>query len=239
VGRRISFVGPDGPWYEIAGVVGDTRDAGLDRPAPGMLYLSYAQRRDNWTWLSWQTLMVRADPGREPSGLLPSIRAALREIDPLLPLGTVKTIDEQYAELNARRRFATQLTAGFAGLALLLGAIGIYAVVAYSVVQRRQEIGIRLALGATRRSIAAAVVKRGLALAAGRDRGRGSHARPREPPLRRRSDRCANLRGDRGGPVVDRRARVVAPGAPRDDGGSGARPQDGMTVQRSVRKVIE
>ena len=166
VGRRISFVGPEGPWYEIAGVVGDTRDEGLDRPAPGVLYLPYAQRRLNWTWLSWQTVMVRAQPGQDPSDLLPSIRAALREIDPLLPLGTVKTVDEQYAELNARRRFAMQLTAGFAGLALLLGAIGIYAVVAYSVVQRRQEIGIRLALGATRQSVAAHVVKRGLGLAA-------------------------------------------------------------------------
>jgi hypothetical protein len=83
-----------GPWYEIVGVVGDTRDEGLDRPAPPVLYLPFAQKRENWGWLSWQTLVVRAQPGLGPSDLLPSIRAAVREIDPLLPLQTVTTVDE-------------------------------------------------------------------------------------------------------------------------------------------------
>jgi hypothetical protein len=83
-----------GPWYEILGVVGDTRDEGLDRPAPPVLYLPFAQKRENWGWLSWQTLVVRAQPGLGPSDLLPSIRAAVREIDPLLPLQTVTTVDE-------------------------------------------------------------------------------------------------------------------------------------------------
>jgi predicted permease len=166
VGRRISFVGPGGPWYEIAGVVGDTRDEGLDQAAPPAVYVSYAQRREQWAWLTFQTLVVRAQPGMAPADLLPSIRGAVREIDAQLPLQTVRTVTQLYAENAARRRFAMQLTAGFAALALLLGAIGIYAVVAYSVAQRRREIGIRLALGAEPRAVARQIVRGALGLAA-------------------------------------------------------------------------
>ena len=130
VGRRISFAGPEGPWYEVVGVVGDTRDAGLDQPAPPAVYVPFAQRREQWGWLSWQTLVVRARPGFAPADLVPSIRFALSEIDPLLPLQSARTVNDLYAENTARRRFAMQLTAGFAALALLLGALGIYAIVA-------------------------------------------------------------------------------------------------------------
>jgi putative ABC transport system permease protein len=165
LGHRISFVGATGPWYQIVGVVGDTRDEGLDRAAPPVVYLPFAQKRDNWDWFSWQTLVIRARPGINPSDLLPSIRGAVREIDPSLPLQTVRTIGELYSGINARRRFAMQLIGGFAGLALLLGAIGVYAVVACSVAQRRQEIGIRLALGAPPASVVVHIVTRGVALA--------------------------------------------------------------------------
>jgi hypothetical protein len=166
VGRRISFAGPEGPWYEVVGVVGDTRDAGLDQPAPPAVYVPFAQRREQWGWLSWQTLVVRARPGFAPADLVPSIRFALSEIDPLLPLQSARTIDDLYAENTARRRFAMQLTAGFAALALLLGALGIYAIVAYSVAERRREIGIRLALGAQPRTVLRQVVRSALGLAA-------------------------------------------------------------------------
>jgi predicted permease len=165
VGRRISFAGPEGPWYEVVGVVGDTRDAGLDQPPPPAVYVPFAQRREQWRWLSWQTLVVRARPGFAPADLVPSIRYALNGIDPLLALRSVKTINDLYAENTARRRFAMQLTAGFAALALLLGALGIYAIVAYSVAERRREIGIRLALGAQPRSVLRQVVRRALGLA--------------------------------------------------------------------------
>ena len=165
VGRRISFAGPEGPWYEVVGVVGDTRDAGLDQPAPPAVYVPFAQRREQWGWLSWQTLVVRARPGLAPADLVPSIRFALSEIDPLLPLQSARTVSDLYAENTARRRFAMQLTAGFAALALLLGALGIYAIVAHSVAERRREIGIRLALGARPRTLLRQVVQSALGLA--------------------------------------------------------------------------
>ena len=165
VGRRISFAGPEGPWYEVVGVVGDTRDAGLDHPAPPAVYVPFAQRREQWGWLSWQTLVVRARPGLAPADLVPSIRFALSEIDPLLPLQSARTVSDLYAENTARRRFAMQLTAGFAALALLLGALGIYAIVAHSVAERRREIGIRLALGARPRTVLRQVVQSALGLA--------------------------------------------------------------------------
>jgi putative ABC transport system permease protein len=166
VGRRISFAGPEGPWYEVVGVVGDTRDAGLDQPPPAAVYLPFAQRRAQWAWFNWQTLVVRPRAGFAATDLVSSIRFALGEIDPLLPLQSVKTVNELYAENTARRRFAMQLTAGFAGLALFLGALGIYAIVAYSVAERRREIGIRLALGAQPRTVLRQVVRGALGLAA-------------------------------------------------------------------------
>jgi putative ABC transport system permease protein len=165
VGRRISFAGPEGPWYEVVGVVGDTRDEGLDQPAPPAVYVPFPQRREQWGWLTWQTLVVRTRRGVEPTDLVSSIRFVLGEIDPLLPLQSVRTVNDLYAENTARRRFAMQLTAGFAGLALLLGALGIYAIVAYSVAARRREIGIRLALGAHPRTVLRQVVRGALGLA--------------------------------------------------------------------------
>ena len=93
------------------------------------------------------------------------LTAVMREIDPLLPLQSARSINDLYAEKTARRRFAMQLTAGFAALALLLGALGIYAIVAYSVAERRREIGIRLALGARPRTVLRQVVRSALGLA--------------------------------------------------------------------------
>ena len=164
VGRRISFVGQEGPWYEVVGIVGDTRDAGLDQPPPPAVYVPFTQRREQWGWLSWQTLVVRARPGFAPADLVPSIRFALSETDPLLPLQSARTVNDLYAENTARRRFAMQLTAVFAALALLLGALGIYAIVAHSVAERRREIGIRLALGARPRTLLRQVVQSTLGL---------------------------------------------------------------------------
>ncbi len=162
VGQHISFVGPGGPWYEIAGVVGDSRDNGLDQPAAPAIYLPFEQRRDNWTWLSWQVFVLRAKPGVDPASLARPLRQAVWSLDPNLPLLSFHTVEGLYADNAARRRFAMQLASGFAALALVLCLFGVYGVITYSVSERGREIGIRLALGARPIRILALIMKTGL-----------------------------------------------------------------------------
>ncbi len=165
VGARISFDDevPDGEraWIEVVGVASDTRHYGLDRPAQPALYIPHAQKR--WGWMSWMTLLVRTSG--EPLSLASAVRDAVWELDDRLPIHRLAPVTELYAESHARRRFAAQLLGLFAGLALLLGAVGVYGVVSYGVVRRRREFGIRLALGAEVRRIAASVVGDGLRVA--------------------------------------------------------------------------
>jgi putative ABC transport system permease protein len=164
VGRRMSPAGPDGPWKEIIGVAGDTRMRGPDeRPAPAF-YMPFEQKP--WNWLSWQTVIARPTAGARLDAIVPALRTAVWELDPELPIERIATVDELYAETLARRRFAMVLLIGFAGTALLLGVIGMYGVLAYSVAQRRREIGIQMALGATRGRVVGVVLKQALRLAA-------------------------------------------------------------------------
>ena len=108
-------------------------------------------------------LVVRS--GRDPERLGPAIRQAVREIDKDLPLADVGLLADSVSHSTRSRRFSTWLMGGFAALALLLAAVGIYGVISYSVARRTHEIGVRIALGAERRRIAAMVVRRSLVLA--------------------------------------------------------------------------
>jgi len=162
IGQEIRFAGT-GPWWTIVGVAGDVRLTSADQePAPA-LYLPYAQRP--WSWMSWLSLLIRPEEGRDAAAFGPAARAAVWELDDHLPIQRIATAQDLYAEGNARRRFAMTLLLAFAGAALVLGAIGMYGVLSYTVAQRRQEIGIRVALGAAPGRVLATVLRQALALA--------------------------------------------------------------------------
>jgi predicted permease len=160
VGQRIQFREGQ-PWIEIVGVVGDTRLLSVEQSTP-TLYLPLEQKL--WSWLSWQTLLVRMEPGQEWREVVPRLEAAVRRIDSRLAVLGAAPIDRMFAESLGRRRFATVLVGSFAAAALALGLVGLYGVLSSVVAERRREIAIRSALGASRHRVVAMVVGQALGL---------------------------------------------------------------------------
>jgi len=135
-----------GPLLTIAGVVADAYPGGLDRQPPPTIYRPYTQ------WASGpMTIVVRT--AQEPAALASALRAEVWKLDPNLPIAAVRTMREIVSLTVAERRFQMMLTLLFAAVALLLGGLGVYGVVSYSIAHRTRDIGLRMALGALKADV--------------------------------------------------------------------------------------
>ena len=159
VGRRIRQGGcTTCPWTTVVGVVSEVKYAGLDKPDEGTVYQPMAPQR------LFRNLIIRTNA--DSSTTVTAVRQAIRAVDPDLPLSSVATIDELVARALERPRSLSVLIASLALVALSLSAIGIYGVMAYYVQQHTKEIGIRLALGGSRRSVLKLIVGQGMQVVA-------------------------------------------------------------------------
>ena len=158
IGRKMT-VGDAGMVREIVGVAGDIRYL-TKRPEDSIeIYLPYAQK-------AWPAIYVVVRTDGDAASLAPAVRAALRESGWRQPISDVRTMQERIDTVYGKVRVNSLLTAIFAVIALVLAGVGIYGVISYSVVQRSKEIGIRIALGATREEIFRWIVRQALVLAA-------------------------------------------------------------------------
>lgn len=155
IGKHI-VVGRQAP-AEVVGVAGDIRNSGLAVEAQPQLYLPFPQ-------LPWGNMNLLVRTAIDPHQLISTLRQQVYAIDPDQPVTEVQTMDELLATVRAQPRFTVFLLGSLSAMALILAVVGIYSIVAYTVAQRRHELGIRMALGAERNDLLRLIVARGLFL---------------------------------------------------------------------------
>jgi len=164
VGKRLRFGAGPGmnlPWQKIVGVAGSVRRARLDREADPIIYVPHGHGGMAETIAG---IALRTDA--DPRSLVKAVRDTVLAVDPEQPVYDVKTLDDRVADAASGTRFSATLLGFFGFVALALAAVGVYGVIAYSVAERTHEIGIRVALGASRRDVAGMVMSQGLAMTA-------------------------------------------------------------------------
>lgn len=148
---------------EIVGVVADVKQSGLDQPAGTELYFHYPQVFGGG---APRTINFVVATNGDPTSLAPAARQAVWALDGTLPVSSLRPMTEVLGDAVARTRFLTSLLAAFAGLALLLAAVGTYGVMSYAVTQRAREMGIRMAMGAQAGRVQRLILGDGLKVAA-------------------------------------------------------------------------
>jgi putative ABC transport system permease protein len=158
VGRRFRLGAADAPWHTVVGVVGDLRRQGLERESFPQAFVPLAQSGSGSV-----DVFVRPSTD-ETAALAGALRAAVARVDRRAPVAAVVPLEQQLGAYLTQRRFQTSLLAGFAAVALLMAAVGIYGLIQYSIAVRTREIGLRMAVGAQAGDIFRMMIREGLTL---------------------------------------------------------------------------